>query len=125
MTLSTTDLADRVILLTGVTGDIGQAYLKSFTAAGAHVVAADIPALEDDGQRLAQEANQSGPGRAVFAGCDITDEVAVQRTVETAIKEFGGLHSVVNNAAIYRTLGASNRSPSCPRPNGISCCVST
>ncbi|MDI9977278.1 SDR family oxidoreductase [Rhodococcus sp. IEGM 1307] len=105
MTLPTTDLADRVILLTGVTGDIGQAYLKSFTAAGAQVVAADIPALEDDGQRLAQEANQSGPGRAVFAGCDITDEIAVQRTVETAIKEFGGLHSVVNNAAIYRTLG--------------------
>ncbi len=101
----TTPLTDRVVLLTGVTGDIGATYLTAFTGAGAHVVATDLPSVEDAGHRLAAGATAAGPGRAVFVPCDITDGAAVQRAVDTATKEFGGLHSVVNNAAIYRTLG--------------------
>jgi NAD(P)-dependent dehydrogenase (short-subunit alcohol dehydrogenase family) len=100
-----TPLTDRVVLLTGVTGDIGATYLSAFTGAGAHVVATDLPSVEDAGRRLAADATAAGPGRAVFVPCDITDGAAVQRAVDTATKEFGGLHSVVNNAAIYRTLG--------------------
>jgi NAD(P)-dependent dehydrogenase (short-subunit alcohol dehydrogenase family) len=106
MTVPGTDsLTDRVVLLTGVTGDIGATYLSAFTRAGAHVVATDLPQAEDAGQRLVADATAAGPGRAVFVGCDITDGEAVQRAVDTATEEFGGLHSVVNNAAIYRTLG--------------------
>lgn len=99
------ELADRVVLLTGVTGDIGARYLDSFIGAGAHVVATDLPSAGDQGNKLAEEATRSGPGRAVFVSCDITDEMGVQEAVHTAVKEFGALHSVVNNAAIYRTLG--------------------
>ncbi|GAW51828.1 MULTISPECIES: SDR family NAD(P)-dependent oxidoreductase [unclassified Nocardioides] len=106
MSLPEMSLADRVVLLTGVTGDIGATYVKAFTAAGASVVAADLPALEDDGQGIVNEATEAGPGRAVFVPCDITDATTVEHAVDTAVKEFGGLHSVVNNAAIYRTLGA-------------------
>jgi len=102
-------LAGRTVLLTGVTGDIGATYLSRLTDAGADVVAADLPALESEGERLAAQATASGPGRAVFVGCDITDEAHAQRAVDTAVKEFGGLHSVVNNAAIYRTLGGKRR----------------
>lgn len=98
-------LAGRTVLLTGVTGDIGATYLSRFTAAGANVIAGDLPSSKDEGERLAEEATASGPGSAVFVACDITDEADVQRAVDTAVKEFGGLHSVVNNAAVYRTLG--------------------
>ncbi|HET7397392.1 MAG TPA: SDR family oxidoreductase [Intrasporangium sp.] len=105
MTATDLSLADRVVLLTGVTGDIGTTYVKAFTAAGANVVAADLPDLTDAGERIAAEASETGPGRAVFVPCDITDEASVEHGVQTAVKTFGGLHSVVNNAAIYRTLG--------------------
>jgi NAD(P)-dependent dehydrogenase (short-subunit alcohol dehydrogenase family) len=103
--MNTNSLADRVVLLTGVTGDIGATYVRAFTAEGANVIAADLPALEDEGRRLAAAATESGPGRAVFVPCDVTDEGDVQYAVDAAIKHFGGLHSVVNNAAVYKTLG--------------------
>lgn len=105
MTISTTSITDRVVLLTGVTGDIGTKYLNAFTGAGAHVVAVDLPSFESEGRRLTEEASAAGPGRALFVAGDITDETDVRRAVDEAVKQFGGLHSVVNNAAIYRTLG--------------------
>jgi NAD(P)-dependent dehydrogenase (short-subunit alcohol dehydrogenase family) len=105
MTYPAADLTDRVVLLTGVVGDIGTAYLAAFTAAGAHVVATDLPGLTADGRRRTEAATASGPGRAVFVAADITDDAALDAAVATAVREFGGLHAVVNNAAVYRTLG--------------------
>jgi NAD(P)-dependent dehydrogenase (short-subunit alcohol dehydrogenase family) len=98
-------LTDRVVLLTGATGDIGAAYTFAFTAAGAHVIAADLPQLAQEGKRLAEKATAQGPGTAVFAGCDITSDVDVTGAVALAGERFGGLDAVVNNAASYRTLG--------------------
>lgn len=105
MTQYASPFTDRTVLLTGVCGDIGATYLSAFVTAGANVVATDLPALSEAGKELAIAATRNGPGRAVFADCDITDEAGVQHAVDTAIKEFGQLDSVVNNAAIYRTLG--------------------
>lgn len=105
MTATELGLGGRVVLLTGLTGDIGTAYLNAFTASGAHVVAADLPDLKEAGERIARKANDAGPGRAVFVSCDITDAASVEQAVQTAVTTFGALHSVVNNAAIYRTLG--------------------
>lgn len=102
---STKTLSERTVLLTGVTGDIGSAYLRALTAAGANVVATDLPALQNIGESLTEEASAVGPGKAVFVGCDITDPEAVQYAVDTALERFRALHSVINNAAIYKTLG--------------------
>lgn len=98
-------LSGRVVLLTGVTGDIGATYLDQFLQAGANVVATDLPEVANTGEKLVAEAARHNPGEAFFVGCDITDENAVTAAVKRATKEFGALHSVVNNAAIYRTLG--------------------
>lgn len=103
--MSTETLAGRVVLLTGATGDIGAAYTLALTAAGANVVAADLPQLAADGEALAEKASAKGPGTAVFTGCDITSEEDVAAAVALATERFDGLDSVVNNAAIYRTLG--------------------
>jgi NAD(P)-dependent dehydrogenase (short-subunit alcohol dehydrogenase family) len=106
MTNETTQaMRNRTVLLTGVTSDIGTAYLHALTAAGANVVATDLPGLQDDGQSVTEKASAAGPGQAVFVPCDVTDEDAVQRSVATAMDRFGALHSVINNAAIYKTLG--------------------
>lgn len=98
-------LEERIILLTGVTGDIGMAYLHALIAKGVKVVATDLPTMRDVGEKLVRDASGSGPGEAIFVGCDITDSGEVERAVEIAVERFGSLHSVINNAAIYKTLG--------------------
>lgn len=99
------NLDNRSVLLTGAAGDIGAAYLAALTAAGANVIACDLPALERGGSRLAAKATDQGPGRAVFTTCDITSDDDVDATVALGTAEFGGLDAVINNAAIYKTLG--------------------
>jgi NAD(P)-dependent dehydrogenase (short-subunit alcohol dehydrogenase family) len=93
------------VLLTGAAGDIGAAYLCALTAAGANVIAIDLPALEREGSRLAAEAAKQGPGTAAFAACDITSDDDVHTVMALATAEFGGLDAVINNGAIYKTLG--------------------
>ena len=104
-TAPTGTMRNRTVLLTGVTSEIGTAYLQALTAAGANVVATDLPALQNQGEEVVGQASSSGPGRAIFVPCDVTDQDAVQRSVDTALHTFGALDSVVNNAAIYKTLG--------------------
>lgn len=94
-----------ITILTGVSGDIGQAYLKAFVQAGRNVVATDIAAASEAGQQYAANANQEGPGRAVFVTADVTSADDCERTVAAAREEFGGVDALVNNAAIYQGLG--------------------
>jgi NAD(P)-dependent dehydrogenase (short-subunit alcohol dehydrogenase family) len=98
-------LDDRTVLLTGATGDIGAAYLGALAAAGANVIAADLPALTAKGCALAEKATAQGPGTAIFAACDITSDDDVGSTVALATDRFGGLDAVINNAAVYKMLG--------------------
>lgn len=93
------------VLLTGAAGDLGAAYLAALTAAGANVIACDLPALEREGSRLTAKASDQGPGRAVFTACDITSDDDLDATVALATADFGGLDAVINNAATYKTLG--------------------
>lgn len=92
---------DKVVLLTGCTGDIGATFLSALTAAGANVVAVDI----DDGEKLADKATEEGPGTAVFHRADVTRDADLDAAVRVAVDRFGGLDAVVNNAAVYRGLG--------------------
>jgi NAD(P)-dependent dehydrogenase (short-subunit alcohol dehydrogenase family) len=98
-------LDDRTVLLTGAAGGIGAAYLAALTAAGANVIAADLPALEEEGSRLAVKATEQGPGRAVYVPCDITRDDDVDAAVGLGTATFGGLDAVLNNAAAYRAIG--------------------
>ncbi|HEX8007640.1 MAG TPA: SDR family NAD(P)-dependent oxidoreductase, partial [Trebonia sp.] len=100
------NLGGRTVLLTGAVGDIGAAYLGAATAAGANVIATDLPALAPRGSRLAAAATKQGPGAAVFTPCDITSDDDVRAAMALATAEFGGLAAVINNGAIYKALGS-------------------
>jgi NAD(P)-dependent dehydrogenase (short-subunit alcohol dehydrogenase family) len=102
---SPVNLRGHTVLLTGAAGDIGAAYLGALAAAGANVIATDLPALEPEGSRLAAEATKQGTGTAVFTACDITSDDDVRAAMTLATAEFGGLDAVINNAAVYRALG--------------------
>lgn len=87
-------LQNKVIIVTGSTTGIGKAIAVKCVSEGASVV---IHGLEEDpGQQVLKEI---GPDRATLHIEDITAEGAAQRLVDIAIKKFGKLDAVVNNAA--------------------------
>lgn len=97
--MSVSKLADKTVLLTGCTGDIGASYLNALSEAGANVVAVDLA----DGAEAVESI--PGPGKAVFQYCDITSDADVDAAVRLAVERFGRLDAVINNAAMYRALG--------------------
>jgi NAD(P)-dependent dehydrogenase (short-subunit alcohol dehydrogenase family) len=92
-------LAGRVIIVTGAGQGIGKVYALGLAAEGAHVVATDIY----DPAAVAQ-AIVAGGGSAISRAADVTDAAAVQAVVAAAVEQFGTVHALVNNAAIFTVL---------------------
>jgi len=86
-------LQDKVILVTGSTTGIGEAIARRVVAEGGRVVIHGRDA--ERGQAIANEF----PGRATLAVADLSDPAAPANLVGAAIKAFGALDAVVNNAA--------------------------
>lgn len=87
-------LQNKVIIITGSTTGIGKAIALRCAEEGACVV---IHGLENDwGEDVVTEI---GNDKAVLHVEDITAEGAAQRLVDVAIKNFGKLDAIVNNAA--------------------------
>ena len=88
-------LQDKVIIVTGSCTGIGKAIAVRCVAEGARVV---IHGLE---KHLGEDVvNMLGSDKAVLLIEDITNEGAPQRLVNLALKSFGRLDAVVNNAAL-------------------------
>ncbi|TAN54782.1 MAG: 3-hydroxyacyl-CoA dehydrogenase [Betaproteobacteria bacterium] len=93
-------IKNSVFLVTGGASGLGAATARMAAQDGARVVIADMQA--EAGAKLAAEIG----GR--FVKCDVSSESEGQAAVALALKEFGGLHVLVNCAGIAtaeRTLG--------------------
>jgi len=93
-------IKNSVFLVTGGASGLGGATARMAAENGARVVVADLQA--EAGEKLARELN----GR--FIKCDVASEADGKAAVALALKEFGGLHVLVNCAGIAlaeRTLG--------------------
>ena len=88
-------LQNKVILITGSTTGIGKAIAKRCVAEGARVV---VHGLDETGGK--EVVNELGAGHAVLHIEDISEPGAVQRLVGLAVKTFGKLDAIVNNAAM-------------------------
>ena len=75
----------RTFLVTGGGSGLGAATAHLLADSGANVLVADLGRREEIG---------------TFVETDVRDETSVQRAVETAVDELGGLHGVVNCAGI-------------------------
>src|SRR5688572_3527127 len=87
-------LDGRTILVTGGASGLGGAAVDMIAAAGGRAVILDLN--EQTGQA---RASQHGD-RVRFVKTDVTNEGDVQRAVDTATRELGGVHGVVNAAGI-------------------------
>src|SRR6266446_7706108 len=92
-------LSGKVALITGSASGIGRATALLFAREGAAVALADLNA--DAGHRVADEIAQSGV-HAFFEPVDVTRATDCQRLVERAIREFGRIDILFNNAGIIR-----------------------
>jgi NAD(P)-dependent dehydrogenase (short-subunit alcohol dehydrogenase family) len=92
-------LEGKVALITGGASGIGRATARLFALEGAAVVIADMNARA--GEITVDEIKQAG-GRACFEPADVTQVTDCRRVVERAIREFGKIDILFNNAGIIR-----------------------
>jgi NAD(P)-dependent dehydrogenase (short-subunit alcohol dehydrogenase family) len=85
-------LAGKVALVTGGASGIGEATVRLFVAEGASVVIADLQ--DERGGRVAGELG----ARAAYAHADVSREAEVQAAVEAAVRRYGRLDCIFNNA---------------------------
>lgn len=89
-------LAGRIALVTGAASGIGKAIATRLAAEGACVVIADL----DLAKAEAAAAEIGGTDIAIGVVANVTDEAAVQASVDAALLAFGGLDLIVNNAGL-------------------------
>jgi NAD(P)-dependent dehydrogenase (short-subunit alcohol dehydrogenase family) len=92
------ELAGRVAVITGGASGLGEGLVRRFVAEGAQVVFGDVDA--EGGRAVAEELGSS----ASFLATDVTDLSQVAALVDTAVRGFGGVHVMVNNAGISGTM---------------------
>lgn len=92
-------LVGKVAVVTGGASGIGAATVRRFVAEGARVVIADVQ--DDAGELLAKELGDV----AVFAHCNVTEEVDLAAVVDLAVTAFGQLDVFYANAGVMGALG--------------------
>lgn len=87
-------VAGKVAIVTGAARGMGASHAERLIAEGASVVVADV--LDDDGAATAARLGD----KARYVHLDVTSAPEWKAAVEFAVREFGGLDVLVNNAGI-------------------------
>lgn len=96
--MSSPTLAGKTALITGAGGGFGRVLVRAFTDHGARVCAVDV----DDASLAAMLHDLPAASRAqvLTEVVDIADYAACDRSVARARSELGGVHILINNAAL-------------------------
>jgi NAD(P)-dependent dehydrogenase (short-subunit alcohol dehydrogenase family) len=103
-------LRDRVALITGADSGIGRAVAIAFAREGADVLVSYLNE-DEDAQETVRLVTDTGR-RAVAVAGDIGDEAHCQALVDRALREFGRMDILVNNAAFQTTHETITEHPS-------------
>ncbi|HUS97338.1 MAG TPA: glucose 1-dehydrogenase [Hyphomicrobiaceae bacterium] len=92
-------LQGKIALITGAGQGIGRATALAYAAEGADLVLADLNA---EALAEVQKAVEAKGRRAISIEADLGDVEAIDAMVTTAIKQFGRIDVLVNNAGVTR-----------------------
>ncbi|MBV9775397.1 MAG: SDR family oxidoreductase [Gemmatimonadetes bacterium] len=90
-------LDQQVVVVTGASSGIGLATARLAAKRGAKVVLA--ARSRDDLKRAVKEIRKHG-GEATYVVADVGDPGDVEKVAETAVREFGGIDTWINNAGV-------------------------
>jgi NAD(P)-dependent dehydrogenase (short-subunit alcohol dehydrogenase family) len=97
------ELAGRVAVITGAGRSIGRAMALELAAGGCAVVV-NVRSNRAEADAVVREIEGRG-GRAMTAIADVVDAKAVQAMADAALKKFGRIDYLVNNAALRQEKG--------------------
>ena len=91
------DLDNRVIVITGGAGLLGQTFTRAVASQGGRPVIADIRI--DDAENVARQINREiGSDRVSAVEIDITSKVSLKKAIQDIHSKFGQIDALVNNA---------------------------
>src|SRR5581483_4667551 len=93
--MSAPDLKDRIALITGAAGGIGQALARAFVGAGMRVALCDMSK-----EGLLRLQGELSADRTIALPMDVSDPASCRDSVARTVADFGRLDVLVNNAAV-------------------------
>jgi NAD(P)-dependent dehydrogenase (short-subunit alcohol dehydrogenase family) len=91
------DLTDKVAVVTGGAGILGQHFCAGLAESGAKVAVVDID--EERAKALAQDLTQRYSSQSIGVGCDVSQPDSVATMVSQVLNEWGEINILHNNAA--------------------------
>lgn len=98
----------KAAVVTGGSRGLGQAIVQRLACSGCDV----LFTYSKEPDALQQSEFGEGAGRVLAMQADVRDADAAKEVVQTASREFGGLHILVNNAGITRDRSVARMSES-------------
>ncbi|KAK7503537.1 hypothetical protein BaRGS_00005076 [Batillaria attramentaria] len=92
-------LNGKVALVTGAAQGLGKAFSEALLKKGAKVCLVDVQVKEGEAT-TAEFQKKFGKDKALFVRCDVTSKDEFEETFRRALKHFGHLDIMVNNAGI-------------------------
>src|SRR5450432_4571989 len=96
-TMGTSNIADKVVVITGASSGIGESTAKLLARHGAKVV---LGARRKDRLDTAVKEISAAGGKAIGVAVDVTKRAEVEALIKAAVGGFGRVDVIVNNAGI-------------------------
>lgn len=89
------DISNKIVVLTGVSGQLGCIYAKAFLKRGVKLVGLDLEL-----SKTVDDLMKANREKFLFIKADVTDKNSLEKSLSTIEKKFGSPEVLINNAAI-------------------------